>query len=68
MKIFEITGARKRRSKILSSTNKSKSTKERYQQAYNKCNYIAHKSHNPLNRLRAKKDSLYFKRKLERYK
>lgn len=68
MKIFDIIGARQRRSKILASTDRNRSTKDRYQQAYNKCYYAINNSHNPLTKLKARKDSEYFKRKLERYR
>ena len=68
MKIFNISGARKRRNKMLLSTRKERSSKDRYRQAFNKCMYIQKHSQNPLTRLRAKTDANYFKRKLERYK
>jgi len=67
MKIFELKGARKRRLQILGSTSKDKNVKDRYKQAYNKCNYVHRNSHNPLTRLKASNDARYFKRKLERY-
>ena len=68
MIIFNIPGARKRRNKILLSTEKSRVSKDRYKQAYNKCVYTQKHSQNPLTRLRAKSDAEYFKRKLERYR
>lgn len=68
MKIFNLPSARKRRHKILLSTNKDYNHRDRLKQSYNKCMYVYSNSHNPLTRMKAKKDAEYFKRRLERYK
>lgn len=65
--IFEINSARVRRIRLLNNCRKS-SAKETYKECYERCNQVARSNYPTKIRVRARKDSTWFKSRLNKFK